>query len=61
MKKIGNLVCQFLLRHRKKLIIMRHTLLIVLISSLHVFVVVSYAQTQKTTPELKDAASEEVL
>ncbi|NLN49545.1 MAG: TonB-dependent receptor plug domain-containing protein, partial [Clostridiales bacterium] len=61
MKKIGNLVCQFLLRHRKKLIIMRNTLLIVLISSLQVFAVDSYAQTKKINLDLKDATIKEVL
>jgi TonB-linked SusC/RagA family outer membrane protein len=61
MKKFGNLVCQFLLRHRKKLIIMRNTLLIVLISSLQVFAVDSYAQTKKISLDLKDATIKEVL
>src|SRR5690554_6242025 len=61
MKKFGNLVCQFLLRHQKKLIIMRNTLLIVLISSLQVFAIDSYAQTKKINLDLKDATIKEVL
>ncbi len=61
MKKIGNLVCRFLIRHRTKLIIMRNTLLIVLISSLQVFAVDSYAQTKKISLDFKNATIKEVL
>ena len=61
MKKIAKPMCLLLLRHRKKLIVMRNTILIVLISSLQVFASGSYAQTKKISLDLKDATVREVL
>lgn len=61
MKKITKPMCLLLLRHKKKLIVMRNTILIVLISSLQVFASGSYAQTKKISLDLKDATVREVL
>lgn len=61
MKKILNLVCLLLKQHRKKLIVMRNTVLILLISALQVFATGSYAQTKKISLDMNDATIREVL
>ncbi len=61
MKKNLNLVCLLLKQHRKKLIVMRNTVLILLISALQVFATGSYAQTKKISLAMKDAAIRDVL
>jgi len=61
MKKFLNLVCLLLRQHRKKLIVMRNTVLIVLISALQVFATGSYAQTKTISLAMNDATIREVL
>jgi TonB-linked SusC/RagA family outer membrane protein len=61
MKKFLNLVCLLLKQHRKKLIVMRNTVLILLISALQVFATGSYAQTKKISLAMNDASIREVL
>jgi TonB-linked SusC/RagA family outer membrane protein len=61
MKKILNQVCLLLRQHRKKLIVMRNTVLILLISALQVFATGSYAQTKKISLAMNDATIREVL
>ena len=61
MKKFLNLVCLLLKQHRKKLIVMRNTVLILLISALQVFATGSYAQTKKISLDMNDATIREVL
>jgi TonB-dependent starch-binding outer membrane protein SusC len=61
MKKILNLVCLLLKQHRKKLIVMRNTVLILLISALQVFATGSYAQTKTISLAMNDATIREVL
>ncbi|MGM0376754.1 MAG: TonB-dependent receptor [Bacteroidota bacterium] len=61
MKKILNLVCLLLKQHRKKLIVMRNTFLIVLVSAFQVFASGSYAQTKTISLAMNDATISEVL
>ena len=61
MKKFLNLVCLLLKQHRKKLIVMRNTVLIVLISAFQVFATGSYAQTKTISLAMNDATIREVL
>jgi TonB-dependent starch-binding outer membrane protein SusC len=61
MKNFLNLVCLLLKQHRKKLIVMRNTVLILLISALQVFATGSYAQTKKISLAMNDATIREVL
>jgi len=61
MKKFLNIVCLLLKQHRKKLIVMRNTVLILLISVLQVFATGSYAQTKKISLAMNDATIREVL
>jgi TonB-linked SusC/RagA family outer membrane protein len=61
MKNFLNLVCLLLKQHRKKMIVMRNTVLILLISALQVFATGSYAQTKKISLAMNDATIREVL
>lgn len=61
MKKKINLLCLLLKGHRKKLIVMRNTILILLISTFQVLATGSYAQTQKISLAMNDATIKEVL
>ncbi len=61
MKKFLNLLCLLLKQHRKKLIVMRNTLLILIISTFQVFATDGYAQTKKINLEMKNASIKEVL
>ncbi len=61
MKKNLNLVCLLLKQHRKKLIVMRNTVLILLISALQVFASGSYAQTKTISLAVNDATIKDVL
>jgi TonB-dependent starch-binding outer membrane protein SusC len=61
MKKFLNLVCLLLKQHRKKLIVMRNTVLILLISAFQVFASGSYAQTKTISLAMNDATIREVL
>ncbi len=61
MKKKLNLVCLLLKQHRKKLIVMRNTVLILLISAFQVFATGSYAQTKTISLTMNDAAIRDVL
>ncbi len=61
MKKNLKLVCLLLKQHRKKLIVMRNTVLILLISAFQVFATGSYAQTKKISLAMNDAAIRDVL
>jgi hypothetical protein len=47
--------------HRKKLIVMRNTVLILLISAIQVFATDSYAQTKTISLTMNDASIREVL
>lgn len=61
MKKFLNQVCLLLRQHRKKLIVMRNTVLILLVSALQVLASGSYAQTKTISLDLKDVTIREVL
>src|SRR5690554_5988945 len=61
MKKNLNLVCLLFKQHRKKLIVMRNTVLILLISAFQVFATGSYAQTKTISLAMNDATIREVL
>jgi TonB-dependent starch-binding outer membrane protein SusC len=61
MKNFLNLVCLLFKQHRKKLIVMRNTVLILLISALQVFATGSYAQTKTISLAMNDATIREVL
>ncbi|HDR52955.1 MAG TPA: hypothetical protein ENN90_15265 [Mariniphaga anaerophila] len=61
MKKNLNLLCLLLEQHRKKLIVMRNTVLILLISAFQVFATGSYAQTKTISLAMNDATIREVL
>jgi TonB-linked SusC/RagA family outer membrane protein len=61
MKKFLNLACLLLKQHRKKLIVMRNTVLIILISAFQVFATGSYAQTKTISLAMNDATIREVL
>jgi TonB-dependent starch-binding outer membrane protein SusC len=61
MKKFLKLVCSIFKEHRKKIIIMRNTVFIILISAFQVFASGTYAQTKKITLKMKDATIKEVL
>ncbi len=61
MKNFLNLVCLLLKQHRKKMIVMRNTVLILLISALQVFATGSYAQTKTISLAMNDASIRDVL
>jgi TonB-dependent starch-binding outer membrane protein SusC len=61
MKKIVERVCSFYYGHRKKLLIMRNTVLILLISAFQVLATGSYSQTAQLNLNLKNATIKEVL
>ena len=61
MKKSVKQLCLCYKRHRKNLIIMRNTILIVLISVLQTFATISYSQSTKLSLNLKDSSIKEVL
>lgn len=61
MKKSVKQLCLCYKRHRKNLIIMRNTILIVLISVLQTFAANSYSQSTKLSLNLKDSSIKEVL
>ncbi|MBW6534519.1 MAG: SusC/RagA family TonB-linked outer membrane protein [Mariniphaga sp.] len=61
MKNFLNLVCLLLKQHQKKLIVMRNTVLILLISALQVFAADGYAQSKKISLAMNDATIREVL
>jgi len=61
MKKIVEYLCSFIKEHRKRIIIMRNTVVILLISTFQLFASGSYSQTTKLSLELKGATIKEVL
>lgn len=61
MKKIGEQVCSFHEEHRKKILMMRNTVLILLISAFQVFANGSYSQTAQLNLNLKNATIKQVL
>lgn len=61
MKKFLNRGCLLLREHRKKLIVMRNTIIILCISAFQVFASGSYAQTKSLNLVMKDATIREVL
>lgn len=61
MKKSVKQLCLCYKRHRKNLIIMRNTILIVLISVLQTFATSSYSQSTKLSLNLKNSSIKEVL
>ncbi len=61
MRKIMYFVRLNFKRHQRKLIVMRNTVLILLISAFQVFATGSYAQTKKISLAMNDAAIRDVL
>ncbi len=61
MKKFINQVCFLLREHKKKLIVMRHTFLILLVSTFQALAAGSYAQSKAINLSLTDATIREVL
>ena len=61
MKKNMNRVCFVLSKHRKKILIMRNTLLILLVSAFQALANSSYSQTAKLNMDMKNATVREVL
>lgn len=61
MKKNMNRVCFVLSKHRKKILIMRNTLLILLVSAFQALANSSYSQTAKLNLDMKNATVREVL
>lgn len=61
MKKNMNRVCFVLSKHRKKILIMRNSLLILLVSAFQTLAGSSYSQTTKLNLEMKNVTVREVL
>lgn len=61
MKKFLNLTCLLLRQHRKKLIVMRNTVLILLLNAFQLLATGSYAQNKTLSMEFRNASVKEVI